>query len=160
MTAFVYLLANAGIDITPIVVGVVAAIGGAFGATLLTYRSTNVRLRAEGQKLSQDAITAVEQRGQTYVTTMDKIRQVLEERLAKTERDLAEAKRALEIMEERWRDADRALAISQVERGKVVAEADAERERLRQRIAALEAQVEDLRREIPGKRHADPPEDG
>lgn len=145
------------ININTLVYVLVAVVGSSALTALLTRAATNRKLEAEGENLQQQAIKAVEERGAQYVATMDKIRKVLEERLAATERDLAEAKRGLEVMEERWRSAQLDVSLAVKERQRVLAEAEGEREKLRQRIEELEFQVEDLRRQLPGKRHKDPP---
>jgi hypothetical protein len=141
-------VAKAGIDLTPIIVAIIGLGGIIGGAGFWVKTSTNRKLQAEGSKITQDAISAVEQRGAVYVTTMDRIRRVLEERLAATERDLVAAKRALEVTEERFRvlrvQADR------LEREKDDAVRDAMRERdlLRARIVELERQVDELQHRI------------
>jgi hypothetical protein len=143
-----FAVAKAGIDVTPIIVAIIGLVGIVAGGGLWVKTSTNRKLQAEGSKITQDAISAVEERGAVYVTTMDRIRRVLEERLEATERDLVEAKRALEVTEERFRvlrvQADR------LEREKDDAVRDAMRERdlLRARIVELERQVDELQHRI------------
>jgi hypothetical protein len=139
---------KAGIDVTPIVVAIVGLLGVVAGGGIWVKTSTNRKLQAEGSKITQDAINAVEERGAMYVTTMDRIRKVLEERLEATERDLDEAKRALEATEERFRvlrvQADRL----QMEKDDAVRLAERERDVLRARIVELERQVHDLQHRI------------
>jgi hypothetical protein len=141
-------VAKAGIDVTPIVVAIVGLLGVVAGGGIWVKTSTNRKLQAEGSKITQDAISAVEERGAMYVTTMDRIRKVLEERLEATEMDLVEAKRALEVTEERFRvlrvQADgcsrRRMMRSVWLSGSVML--------LRARIAELERQVHDLQHRI------------
>jgi chromosome segregation ATPase len=140
---WIWLIASGGVDLSPVIIAVLGT-GGISGlAAVLTYRSTNKRLRAETRtqradaiKLYEEAISSAQLRNSQLEARVDEIRARLELRLEKAEAELAAAIEARE---------------------KVTAEGRLERERLNRRIVELEAQVQDLRRQLPGKRHRDPP---
>lgn len=149
------LTAATGVDPTPVVVAIVAGITGAGGATIFTLRTTNRKLKAEGEKLYQEALAVADQRASTAVTTMDRIRQTLEARLTATERDLEHARRQLEIYEERLRGMQLAADIAHRDRAAAVLAGQREREKLQDRVRELETQVSDLSQRVRRRRGAD-----
>lgn len=151
-------VAEAGVDLTPVLIAVVAGLTGAGGAAFFTLRNTNRKLEAEGEKLYQEALAVADQRATTAVATMDRIRQTLEERLTATERDLQSARRQLEIYEERLRGLQLAADLAHRDRESAVLAGQRERERLQDRVTELEQQVIDLNLRVspPGRRRRDP----
>lgn len=149
-----------GVDLTSVVIAIIAGIGGAGGAAILTRAATNRRLDAEGDKLKQEALLAAEERGQQAVATVDKVRRILEERLSQTERDLEQTRRDLERAEAKIRELQAQIEGGAAERVAILERAAREREALQRRLEELERQTFDLRaRAEPSRRHTDrPPE--
>ena len=139
---------TSGVDATPIIVAIIAALGGAGGVGWITRRSTNRKLEAEGENLYQQALSAAERRGQEAVATVDNIRRILEERLDAAERELAKLRAELVLRDEQIRRLE-------AERDAAVSDARREREAMRARIDQLEETVEDLRRQTSGRRRRD-----
>lgn len=142
--------AAGSIDVTPIIVAVVVSIASAAGGAMLTRRSTNKQLSAQGDLLYQQALKVAEERGDAAVATVDRVRRILEERLTEAEDQLRSAREQLRMMEDK-------LRLSESERKGLGTQFELERDALKHRVAELEREVRDLRDQKPGRRHSDKP---
>jgi chromosome segregation ATPase len=144
------------VDVTSIIVAIVAAIGGAGGTALLTRKATNKRLEAEGAKFWQEALEMAEDRHGKAIVRIENIRKIIEERLDATERELTKTRGQLETAESKIRELQAQVEAGHQERQAILERAQRERDALKRRVEELERVTVDLEaRAEPSRRRND-----
>jgi chromosome segregation ATPase len=162
VTLFVLLVLGAqdgagGVNLTPILIAVIAALGGSGATAWLTISRTNQKLEAEAELIYQQALELSDKRAAANVETMERITRTLSERLTETERALEDARAKLDQAETKIRDLAAKADLIEAEKNRAVVKAEAERDALRRRVNELEERYADLIAALPGKRRNDPP---
>jgi chromosome segregation ATPase len=152
----VVLATSHGVSVTPIIVGVLAALGGSGATAWLTISRTNKKLEAESELIYQQALSLADERAAKNVETMEKIAHTLSERLTHTEQALDVARGKLAEAESKIRELSARADLLASEKDQAVVRASAERDSLQRRILELEERYADLIAALPGKRRRDP----
>lgn len=147
---------DTGVNLAPIIMAVVAALGGSGVTAWLTVRRTNKKLDAEVEKIHQEALSLADERGQKNVETMERITHTLEARLTATELALEAARAKLDAAEAKIAALRQEHSAAIAEREERLIAAQRERDDLKTRIAGLEERLADLMAALPGKRRSDP----
>lgn len=147
---------SGGISLTPILIAVIAALGGAGGTAWFTIRRTNKKLEAESELIYQQALQLADDRAAKNVETMERITKTLSDRLTATEQALEQARQKLNDAELKIRDLAAKADMIEAEKDKAVQKAEMERDALRRRVLELEERYADLIAALPGKRRRDP----
>lgn len=149
------LLASGAVDPTPIIVAVLAALGGSGMTAFFTLRATNRKLEAQSERIYQEALSLADERAARNVETMQKITATLAARLDATERALDVAKARLETADAKIAELRSNADLVAAERDRAVLAAQFERDKLQRRIVQLEERVTDLLEALPARRRRD-----